>query len=77
MVAAMGEKKFKVSGCGLTVRSIKASTPEDAARLFQFDVNAEKYRGHVQEGEIVVRDGPGKPQRFSWDLKPIVVAPEK
>ncbi len=72
MVRAMSEKTFKVHGCGLTARSIKAKTPEDAARLFQFDVNAEKYRGKfVQEGEIVINDGHGKPLRFSWDLKPI------
>jgi hypothetical protein len=72
MVPAMSEKKFKVHGCGLTARSIKATTPEEAAKKFQFDVNAEKYRGaFVQEGEIVINDGHGKLQRFSWDLKPI------
>ncbi|MBS1149426.1 MAG: hypothetical protein H6Q89_1124 [Myxococcaceae bacterium] len=75
MVPAMSEKKFKVHGCGLTARSIKAKTPEEAARLFQFDVNAEKYRGKfVQEGEIVIQDEHGKPLRFGWDLKPIEAA---
>ncbi len=76
MVRAMSEtKKFKVHGCGLTARSIKATSIEEAARLFQFDVNAEKYRGgFVQQGEIVINDEHGKPHRFSWDLKPIEVA---
>ena len=70
MVHAMSEKTYKVHGCGLTVRSIKAKSPEDAARLFQFDVNSEKYRGKfVQEGEIVINDGHGKPTRYGWDLK--------
>lgn len=78
MVRAMSEKKFKVHGCGLTARSIKAKTPEEAARLFQFDVNAEKYRGKfVQEGEIVINDGHGKPHRFTWELKPIEVPPKE
>lgn len=78
MVPAMSEKTYKVHGCGLTVRSIKAKTLEDAARLFQFDVNAEKYRGKfVQEGEIVIKDEKGKPHRFGWDLKPIEATPKQ
>ena len=68
----MTEKTYKVHGCGMTARSIKAKSPEDAARLFQFDVNNEKFRGQgVKEGEIVIKDEHGKPMRFGWDLKPI------
>ncbi len=75
MVRRMADKKFQVHGCGLSKRNIKAETPEDAAKKFQFDVNAEKYRGgFVQEGEIVINDEHGKQLRFGWDLKPIVVA---
>ncbi len=68
----MTDKTYRVHGCGLTVRSIKAKSPEDAARLFQFDVNNEKFRGQgVKEGEIVILGEHGKPIRYSWDLKPI------
>jgi hypothetical protein len=68
----MSETTYRVHGCGLTVRSIKAKSPVDAARLFQFDVNSERYRGKfVQEGVITITDGHGKPSRFSWDLTPI------
>ncbi len=63
---------FKVHGCGLSVRNIKAKSAVDAARLFQFDVNSEKYRGKfVQEGVITITDAHGKPSRFSWELKPL------
>jgi hypothetical protein len=74
MVRAMAETmKFKVHGCGLTARTIKAASAVEAARLFQFDVNSEKYRGaFVQEGVITITDSHGKPSRFSWALEPIV-----
>ena len=68
----MSENTYRVHGCGLSVRRIKAKTPADAAKLFQFDVNSEKYRGaFVQEGEITITDAHGKPHRFSWELKPL------
>lgn len=76
MVPRMADNVFRVSGCGLTMRKIKAPSAEEAARLFQFDVNAEKYRGaFVREGEIVITDAHGKKQHFSWDLKPIEQKP--
>ena len=63
---------YKVHGCGLSVRKIKATSPADAARLFQFDVNSERYRGaFVQEGVITITDAHGKPCRFSWELTPL------
>lgn len=73
MVPAMSETTtYRVHGCGLSVRRIKAASPVEAARLFQFDVNSEKYRGaFVQEGVITITDAHGKPSRFSWELKPI------
>ena len=72
MVPTMSETTWRVHGCGLTVRKIKAKTAVDAAKQFQFDVNAEKYRGKfVQEGVITITDAHGKPSRFSWELQPI------
>lgn len=74
--AAMPDIVFKAHGCGLSARSIKAASAEDAARRFQFDVNAEKYRGaFVREGEIVITDTHGKSKHFSWDLKPLEPKP--
>jgi hypothetical protein len=68
----MAETNFKVHGCGLPARSIKAGSAEEAARRFQFDVTSEKYRGkHVKEGEINIIDGHGKVRRFAWDLTPV------
>lgn len=68
----MGERVFRVHGCGLTARFIHAESEADAARLFQFNVNREKFRGKsVKEGEIVVKDERGTPHHFSWELKPL------